>query len=48
MEAEKKVYGGFIEWYKESYPEQWGRMKKILERKATSNSPHTMKDNKQS
>lgn len=26
--AEKKIYGGFLEWYAATYPEQWEKIKK--------------------
>ena len=28
MEAEKNIYGPFLDWYTENYPEQWKRMQK--------------------
>lgn len=27
-EAEEKIYGGFLEWYKNTYPEHWEKIKK--------------------
>ena len=26
--AEKEIFGPFLEWYTENYPEQWKRMQK--------------------
>ncbi len=46
--AEKEVFGNFLKWYQETYPEQWERIQKSQEKKALSMSaffflafPHT-------
>lgn len=28
-EAEKRIYGGFLEWYEEKYPESWAKVKNM-------------------
>lgn len=32
-EAEKEIYGNFLEWYSQNYPENWEKIKKAQEKK---------------